>query len=452
MLPAPSQVRIRARFTVGSTATPIEFGLDSLGLAPIDLLAMPETDGATGEIGARLLHAAAAVRPANVSAGAALALVPDRDPSWKAEVIGIGELLELIRLLGRVISGARALIPQDLTAPGSTAGAVDVQELMSRADSAETALRGAASALHGTSGLELALIAAANFGVFDAVPAADAAQWTVQAAAAADELDKRAAALTTLGNGFTRTGKPNDALRDHDVSRLKLVFGASFCVLPTLDAATTAQWNQLWSRSLALQGGDPLAVTTWTQRAARIRPGVSRLHQAMLAAEALGAKTLPPGEVAQLPAIDGDRWIALDKNPNPSASRLSLVSVAPQPAAPGTAAAGLMIDEWVEVLPAQEQITGVGFHADDPTARAPQTILLGVRPDDFPEWTAASVEGTILEALDLAKIRAVDPDALDALGHYLPALYFAYNAGGPQVETVSTDFNLVRAAIVARSG
>ena len=53
-----------------------------------------------------------------------------------------------------------------------------------------------------------------------------------------------------------------------------------------------------------------------------------------------------------------------------------------------------------------------------------------MRPDDFPEWTFEAVEGSILEALDLAKLRAVDPDALGALGHYLPALYFAYNAGG----------------------
>jgi hypothetical protein len=30
---------------------------------------------------------------------------------------------------------------------------------------------------------------------------------------------------------------------------------------------------------------------------------------------------------------------------------------------------------------------------------------------------------------------------LTSLGHYLPALYFAYNTGGAQLEAVSTDFN-----------
>jgi hypothetical protein len=44
--------------------------------------------------------------------------------------------------------------------------------------------------------------------------------------------------------------------------------------------------------------------------------------------------------------------------------------------------------------------------------------FLAVQPDDFPEWTLASLEGSVLEALELAKIRAVDPDI--ALGTIAP--------------------------------
>jgi hypothetical protein len=170
--------------------------------------------------------------------------------------------------------------------------------------------------------------------------------------------------------------------------------------------------------------------------------------------ESLIGATLPPLCVAQLPQISGDRWVALPKA-NISSSRVSLVAFAPQTPASGAAIAGLTVDEWVEVLPSPQQttgeilpspqqITGLSFHQDDPTARAPQSLLLAVRPDDFPEWTLESLEGTVLEALDLAKLRAVDIDALGGLGHYLPALYFAYNAGGPQVDAISTDFNLAR--------
>jgi hypothetical protein len=228
------------------------------------------------------------------------------------------------------------------------------------------------------------------------------------------------------------------------------MFGQSFLVLPALDATLSGQWTQFWGNSLGLQGNNALAATTWLQRMARIRPGVSRLHQAILYGESLAGATLPALSVAQLPQTSGDRWVVLPKA-NISSSRVSLVAFAPHAPVSGAAIAGLTVDEWVEVLPSPQQITGLSFHQDDPTARAPQSLLLAVRPDDFPEWTIESLEGTVLEALDLAKLRAVDLDALSSLGHYLPALYFAYNAGGPQVDAISTDFNLASATTAIKA-
>jgi hypothetical protein len=221
-------------------------------------------------------------------------------------------------------------------------------------------------------------------------------------------------------------------------------FGQGFLVLPTLDTTLTAQWPQLWSNSLTLQSGDSLASLTCLQRLARVRPPAARLYQSILYAESLTGSSLPPLNVAQIPFTSGDLWVALPQSPATSSSRLSLVAFATQPHATGSPIAGLAVDEWVDVLPSPQQITGISFHKDDPTARAPQTILLAVPPDSFPEWTIESLEGTVLEALDLAKIRAVDPDSLTNLGHYLPALYFAYNAGAATPEAVSTDFNLAR--------
>ena len=183
-----------------------------------------------------------------------------------------------------------------------------------------------------------------------------------------------------------------------------------------------------------------MAVTRWLQRASRgaRRRGAS-VHAAVR--EALAGRSIASFDVAQLPYTMGDRWLALDLAGTTATSRLSLVAFSPRHAVAGAGVAGLMVDDWVEVLPAAQQITGLSLHYDDPTARAPQAILLAVRPDDFPEWTFEAVEGSVLEALDLAKLRAVDPDALGALGHYLPALYFAYNAGGPQTDAVSVNFS-----------
>jgi hypothetical protein len=239
-----------------------------------------------------------------------------------------------------------------------------------------------------------------------------------------------------------RTGTPADALRDHDVARLKAVFGDSFPVLPALAPQLASTWPQLWANSTALQAGDPLTTVRWFQRASRVHTGAGRLATALLYAEALAGRSLAHFDVAQLPFIAGERWVGLELAGTAAASRLSLVAFSPKPAAAAAGIAGLMLDDWVEVVPAAQQITGLSFHYDDPIARAPQAILLAVQPDDFAEWTFEAVEGSVLEALDLAKLRAVDPDALGALGHYLPALYFAYNAGAPHAEAVSIDFNL----------
>jgi hypothetical protein len=449
----PSRVHVRASFARGTgAAVPVEFGLDRLGIAPLDLLALPESSSIAGELANRLVRAAAAARPASVPASAVVTLIEERNPSWTVDVLSVREFLELVWKVSRVVAGARAMAPQDLTAPGASPGSIDTQDLQTRAENAETLLRSTYTGLTGTSGLDQHLLAATNFGVPNVFPAQDAAQWRAQASTAASAVEARMTALDTLAKEFARNGASDDARRVHDTARLNAIFGDNFLILPALDSAYTAGWTQLWAGSSSLQGGDPLAANTWFQRMARLRPGVSRLDAALLYAEALAGASLGHFDVAQLPATGGDRWLALSRTGATPSGRLSLVAFAPQSIAAGTPVAGLTIDEWVEVLPDAQQITGISLHHDDPTARAPQALLLGVRPDDFPEWTLESVEGTVLEALDLAKLRAVDTDALSGLGHYLPALYFAYNTGGPQVDAVSTDFNVARAPVAMRNG
>ena len=103
--------------------------------------------------------------------------------------------------------------------------------------------------------------------------------------------------------------------------------------------------------------------------------------------------------------------------------------------------AGLLIDEWVEVVPSTTETTGIALQYDQPNAAPPQTILLALPPPIESPWTIWSLQQVLLETLDLARIRAVDPDALDEAGHYLPALYFACNTAG---DTVSTDFTKIK--------
>jgi len=79
------------------------------------------------------------------------------------------------------------------------------------------------------------------------------------------------------------------------------------------------------------------------------------------------------------------------------------------------------------------------FNANDPGARAPQAILLGVQPGTATSWTLPIVEGTLLDAIEMAQLRSVDLDSLGDVGHFLPALLFAINLGDTTPDAISTD-------------
>jgi hypothetical protein len=290
------------------------------------------------------------------------------------------------------------------------------------------------------------ILCAADFGLPGAVPlsaagdvAAGRQTLLAQATSIQQELANRVAQLTALAAGFDAAKATPEARRDTALARLRIIFGPGFVVLPRFTAANATELAQAIGDSGKIQGGDPLASVTWFQRMARVRDGVARLHAALLYSEALNTGEKLALTLAQLPHAVNDRWVGL-----PLASGQALpggkLSLAIQSAAPfdvNQPLCGLLIDEWVEVVPGATETTGIALQYDQPNAAPPQTILLAVPPDLQSPWTVWSLQQVLLETLDLARIRAVDPEALGEVGQYLPAAYAAYNGGAG---TVSTDF------------
>jgi hypothetical protein len=229
--------------------------------------------------------------------------------------------------------------------------------------------------------------------------------------------------------------------RDYHLARLRAVFGPEFRVLPHFVPDNAADLKAAFQVNEALQGDNRLAPVTWFQRVARVRDGAARLDAAMLYAEALGGAALgfivgqlPYGPDPNDPSMK-EPWVGLSVIPQ--GGRVSIVALAPSGIDPEKPLAGLLVDEWVETVPSARETTGVAFHFDSPQSRAPQSILLAVPPNNRAEWDLETLEATLLETLELAKLRAVDLTALAEVGQFLPALYFAHNQAG---DTVSTDF------------
>ena len=374
--PAPSLRTRPARCTPPSSgSTPLR--------CAARLSALPETSGLTGELAARLLRAAAAARPSTVPATATVTLVRTRSRlAWTSFP---SPSCSSFWTISRFVSAARAMTPQDLAPQGDTPGGIDTAELQTRADAAEAQLRSAPTALRATGGLDKALLAAANSGSATRFRRSTPRSGARQAASAAAEISKRLATLNNLAAGFTRAGATADALRDQDISRLQIIFGSSFLVLPALDSD-----SQPSGRSLEQQprpaGRRSTRVASWLQRMARIRPAVARLHSAMLYVG--GARREIPAPLKWRSSRRRRRSLGR-ASADPAARRRAACRWSPSRRAAATGAPSRWsLDEWVEVLPSAQQITGVSFHQDDPTARAPQTILLAVRAGRFPRVDA----------------------------------------------------------------
>lgn len=437
ILGAPGRVLASADILgpTGTVVASIAMALADLAIGPLDALAM-----SSSELASRLTRLAWRRRPSATPAGATVQLELARDPAWTADRLSFAELTTVAASATALLAGARAATAQDFTTPDQNVDpAIDTAELQARADQAVAAPNTARAHFGDGTAADTALMAAAGFGVVNAVPVFDATQWPGQATAAKAELDARAAQTAALEAGFTRAGAAATAMRDHDVARLQTVFGAGFSVTPCLTSAFTATLPSLFGSSAALLGTMPLSPVTWLTQSARVRAGAGRLAEAMMYSEALSSAAAMAMTVAQLPAAAGDVWAGLPlKSGTQPADRMSLVAAG----AVTSVKAALVVDEWTEVVPNSIATTGLTFQTDNPTARAPQAILLGVQPGTAASWTLPIVEGTLLDAIEMAQLRAVDPDSLDDVGHFLPALLLAVNLGDTTPDAISTDLTL----------
>jgi hypothetical protein len=86
--------------------------------------------------------------------------------------------------------------------------------------------------------------------------------------------------------------------------------------------------------------------------------------------------------------------------------------------------AGLLIDEWVEIIPNKQETTGVAFNYDQPNAKPPNNVLLSVTPKETGSWDWDDLVHTLEDTLELSKNRAVEPEHLEetVLGQVLPGI------------------------------
>jgi hypothetical protein len=442
LLSNPAQVRCKADYVNqqnGQIYQTVESSLTSLGLAPLDAVYLAEGNNRAqqAEIEQRWRFVLQQTRPATVPPDAVIRLQFGRDNGWGTEIVSVAEWCEVAITVRRLLSNARSVDGRDLSLPESPADSgLDHEEFAGRAARALQTLTDARARLNGllppppsddlTSNLDevrRALFDMASFGMPSAAPMDIGGTGSevrslllTQSRSVLLEAHRRLDRVAESDQAFVRANATPEERRDHDLARLRIIFGQDFLALPRMTAANAAQLNETFAAGLSLQGQDPMAAVTWFQRAAYVRPGATRLNEAMLYAETVGNATLR-FQVGQLPLQAQDRWVALPQAPDKPIprGRLSLVAQmsSAQPLRFDQPFAGLLIDEWVETVPSPSETTGVTFHYDQPNNAPPQALLLAVPADRRTTWDLNSLEAVLQETMDLARLRTVAPDSGD---------------------------------------
>jgi hypothetical protein len=296
-------------------------------------------------------------------------------------------------------------------------------------------------------------------------------QASVVSDAITDRADRESAAATARAADAVATQR----------DRLETLLGEEFTTLPPFAPTNPAELHETFGASDTLLDGNRYAVDTWLQRVSRVRDRPADLRQLLTYADLMDlagddAKTVIGDiresvvrrslTVGQIPhgaggdqAGSGPSWLGLD-DVTPEGGELSMaahfVTKAGSSSPVGEIAAsppmaGLFVDGWVEKVPDAERRIGVGFQYDDPDVRPPQSIVLAVPPswsrnteeDDDNRlhptaplpWSMETLVDTVEETTDLAKMRSVDLDTLDSLGHVLPATAFAFNEDSAPLPT-----------------
>jgi hypothetical protein len=316
-------------------------------------------------------------------------------------------LAETALAVARVLAAARPCRSQDLSSPAASAGVDDRTRMRAAIEQADEVIGEMQGALDSSSatGLRSALVRASRFGIGNAWPAADVESQAVSVIAELRARIRSASAATSAA----------------DMARA--LFGEDFVYLEHLPTPDSLTRDPAEDRAL---GATRAEITKWLSDAAQVRDRLQPLQALAWLFRARGARL--DWRVAQTPTQA--LWAALpidDGSARPVHGTVSFVMQTPFVTGETAGCRGLFVDEWTEILPAETVSTATAFHFDSPGSKAPQVVLIAVPPYASAHWQFDHLLQTLNETIDLAKIRLVDAERLDAMSALLPALYSPFN-------------------------
>ena len=447
---------------VNNVITKTSFSITSLNLQPLDLFLVP---GGENELQEMIINI---YRKTNNDYQSALSInIKEKDVSWSLGDKSLSEIYILINHIRNMISNAKYAGDSDLRLPNDVissdnTGNWDADELNKRVTGAYKSLQvfiqGVAAepfltdVLSGTTNVADVILTASqvddvfaqlNNAIYLGIPhalsipfdasATDAQRATTllqqlvniykQAVARESEATSVITALASVTTTKLKVQKLTELI--------KIILGKNAIVNPLYTPLElTSIQAELALPSVPLQkiarNGGALAVEDWLQNVSKVRERVYDMSMVIQTAD-IYSLDVPTVEPVQLPYTTGDYWLGIEYPTSftPAGDTVSLVLVNPALLQTPGIQSGFVIDEWIEIIPSKEQTTGITFNYNNPNASPPQSILLAVTPEITNQWTWDDLVYTIVDTVELAKNRAVEPDHFDHtyLSQVLPGVF-----------------------------
>ncbi|MGN6298797.1 MAG: hypothetical protein ACTHM7_18545 [Ginsengibacter sp.] len=180
----------------------------------------------------------------------------------------------------------------------------------------------------------------------------------------------------------------------------------------------------------------------WIQSVSRVRERVATLESTRIMAESVSENEIN-FQMAQVPYRPNDSWLGFEFPDQYNGApfnilddTIALTLLGDAAANTSSAQSALVIDDWTEKIPMNEEVTGIAFHYNQASAAAPQSVIVAIEPTGTGKWDWDVLQGIIYDTLRRAKSRAVEPDHLmenPALGVLLPMTIASFDVNEANV-------------------
>ena len=352
-----------------------------------------------------------------------------------------GDILPVLLYARKLITGSRALDTLDYIAPNEADGVItdfDQTDLNTRATNAKNKLNTAKNQLNtalnanpvNIQTLNNKLYALAAFGMEETIyefyndtDTVNEEQLIALGQSVRQQANEKLAKLNAMNITAPATPADDQEYPKKIADYLKVIFGDAFMVLPKfhIRQAEQTMLNPAFTLSGTLLNdhtANNLLTDEWLSSIARVRKNAAAYELLSYTASAINFDAFysRPVKVLQLPYSNtgNDRWLGASVN-NTDFIQPGYVSIGAAMPEGNTVTdwqAGILVEEWIDVIPNREETTGVSFHHDQPNAKAPQCLILGLTPRVTGNWQWQDLVDMMNETFDLARKRGLDYEAI----------------------------------------